>query len=148
MNANLKRAIEHQVCIPRELMETVAWKTLSTAGKGLFLEMRAALTADNNGAFVVSHHGNDESSYLSKYRAISQLEALGFIRRTWTVDWIEQESRHVTFAFTDIEIMKTSYNGHLERRATFAYQRFGKKVDAKRAIKFFDPISSTYQTYI
>ncbi|MDR5801603.1 hypothetical protein [Caballeronia sp. LZ001] len=119
------------------LLGTPAWRVLSFSGKALFLDLRSAVTATNNGNLSAAlsemkHKGWTSPTTLAK--AIYELRAIGFIAVT-VEGGLRQGTRVPSlYRFTDLEVFEQPKVKVQSVKATHDYRRFESVREAERAL--------------
>ncbi|AJC23150.2 hypothetical protein [Pandoraea pulmonicola] len=123
--------------IYHSLLNSAAWRVLGPSSVKLFIDMRAALTATNNGNLAASladmkHRGWSSSSTLAK--ALYELRALGFI--SVTVQGGLRRGARVPnlYRFTDLPTLEQPRVGVQAIEATHDYRQFGSVKEAEQAL--------------
>lgn len=119
------------------LLNTPAWRVLGFSARALFMDLRATVTATNNGNICAAlsemkHRGWTASATLAK--ALYELRAMGFIAVT-----IEGGLRQGTrvpslYRFTDLDVFEQPKVGVQAIKATHEYRRFESVRDAEQAL--------------
>lgn len=119
------------------LLNTPAWRVLGFSAKALFTDLRAIVTATNNGNISAAlsdmkHRGWASSATLAK--ALYELRAMGFIAVT-VEGGLRQGTRVPSlYRFTDLEVYEQPKVGVLAAKATHEYRRFESVREAEQAL--------------
>ncbi|MFM0243296.1 hypothetical protein [Paraburkholderia phytofirmans] len=119
------------------LLNTPAWRVLGFSAKALFMDLRAMVTATNNGNIgaplsEMKHRGWTSPATLAK--ALYELRAMGFI--AVTIEGGLKQGRRVPslYRFTDLEVFEQPKVSVQATKATHDYRRFETVRDAEKAL--------------
>ncbi|WP_068319489.1 hypothetical protein [Polynucleobacter yangtzensis] len=120
------------------VLNSVAWRCLSPAAKGLWCDLRAQVGSTNNGAAttalaVLSHRG--WSSRHTIMRARQQLEALGFIRLTLQGGIASGGKKPNLYRFTDLDMYELPKYKLSAIKADHLYKSFREVREAKATLR-------------
>lgn len=119
------------------LLNTPAWRVLSFSAKALFMDLRAVVTATNNGNICaplseMKHRGWTSPTTLAK--ALYELRVMGFI--AVTIEGGLKQGRRVPslYRFTDLEVFEQPKVSVQAVKATHDYRKFETVRDAEKAL--------------
>jgi hypothetical protein len=120
------------------LLNTPAWRALSKSARALFLDLRASITASNNGNVsaplsTLKHRDWRSSQTLSA--ALYQLRALGFLAVTVEGGLKQGGRRPTLYAFTDLDVFEHPKHGIAARKAGHEYRAFNSVAEAKHSLE-------------
>ena len=135
------------VRIYHHLLKSPAWIALSSSAMRLFLDMRMKLTSFNNGNIEavyseLKHRGWNSRTTL--YRALRELEGLGFIERTRQGGIASMSRICSLYRFTDLETLEISKLGLRASKATNEYRRFKSVREARTAVREAEAVRRSY----
>jgi hypothetical protein len=135
--AKYKRSGEHFIQIPTGLLNSPAWRVLSSSSKALFLDMRTKFKGANNGNIEATlsnlkHHGWVSATTLSK--ALKEIQVMGFIVCTRRGGIGRGVGVCSLYRFTDLASPPFQDKGIAACAATKDYAKFATLRDAETAL--------------
>ncbi|WP_284337660.1 hypothetical protein [Comamonas sp. NoAH] len=121
-----------------ELIDSMAWRSLSYASQSLFLLMRRRLLGTNNGNISATlgdlkHYGWTSSSTLAK--ALKELQTLGFIAVTRQGGIAYGQKMCTLYRFTDVDVYEHPKLGIGPIAATNDWKKFSTLAQVMDAMK-------------
>lgn len=119
-----------------DLMNSPAYRVLSTSAKALYFDMRAKLNGSNNGNLeatldTLRHRGWKHGSTIAG--ALYELQTMGFLIRTRPGSYAIGKGQCALYAFTDLDVFEQK--GKCEAsKATNDYRTFESVAVAERAL--------------
>lgn len=130
--------IEAHIRITLSLLESPAYIALDFSARALYVDLRNRMRSNNNGNInatlsELKHRGWTSSTTLAK--ALRQLEAVGFIRKTRQTVGVERGSKVCNlYRFTDVEVYGRAKPLIEACKATDDFKAFKTLGEAQRAV--------------
>ena len=121
-----------------DILDSAAWRALSSSARCLYVEMRRNLLKTNNGDIAATINGMQTSGFTSKAtlsKALRELMAVGLIAKTRQGGIARSSKECSLYRFTDIETFELPKKGVERQLATNEWRSFRTLSDAKSAIE-------------